>query len=288
MRKKITFLLAFLLFQTAISFSQSEGPRDAMSAIYSAFGCLACPGGNWQNLTNISQPDHLTADVVLTAYPMCFQSTCYYSRILYAYDFGFTIPAGATILGVTADVMRNSTSASGIVDSAVTLYTGEPVGSNHASAALWTLNTAIITYGDSTDTWNYTLTADSVNNPQFGLAVLVMDKSLSATFVTASVDHITMTVYYSTGTGIASQTRSSTFNIRYNKSQSALELFFPVQQEINAVKVFDAIGNNIFTTLSFDNSKGKQSIEMPFLRQGIYVAAIETGGKTITRKFFVE
>ena len=287
---KKVFILSFLFISSFQNgFSQSEGPNDAMSAVYSAFGCLACPGASWQNLTNISQTDHQTVDVLLAAYPNCFQGTCYFSRTLFAYDFGFAIPSGALIRGVSASVMRSSTAATDISDSLIMLYTGSPVGISHASTLFWTPNPMLVSYGDSTDTWGYTLTSDTINSSQFGLALEVMNKNLSASFITASVDHVTMTVYYSTGSGVASQTRTA-FSVRvnYNRAASALNVFLPRDKNLNAVKLIDATGNMIFSGKPSASFYDSRSVQIPELRQGIYLAMLEIDNRIYTRKIVVQ
>ncbi len=289
MKKELIFVIVLLLFRFQNSYSQSEGPRDAMSSSYSAFGCLACPGGEWQNFSNVSHADHLYASCGLSTYPMCFQTTCYYSRILFATHFGFAIPSAAVIRGVTADVLRLSDAVNGVSDSMVSLYLGSPIGINHASPVFWTLNPMIVTYGDSADTWGYPLTADSVNSTQFGLALMAMNKNFAATFNIASVDHIQMTVYYSTGTGIESQTRTlQTFGLKYDKDNSTLNLFSADEQKINSLRVVNALGNEIFSSADMMVSKGSQQISFPNISMGIYFAVITTNGKTIVKKFAVE
>ena len=287
MKRTLLLSAALILFYQEI-FSQSEGPLNPMTASYSAAGCLACPGGEWNNFQYITNADHQYAEVTLAAYPSCFQSTCYYSRILFAYDFGFTIPAAATITGVKAAVLRMSTAATAVSDSAVQLFNGQPTGMNHASQALWTPALTTEIYGDSTDTWGIALTPDSVNSNLFGLAVQVMNKNLSASFITASVDHITMTVYYSTGTGIQSQTRyNSSPGIYYNASNTTL-ILFPPAGKINSVRLTDLLGNKILIKGISKTADDRIEFKTPLLSRGMYILISEIGGSEVVEKFFVQ
>ena len=76
------------------------------------------------------------------------------------------------------------------------LKNGSAVGSNKASATTWantgTLST--VTYGSSTDLWGTTWTAADVNDVDFGLRFVA--KNVAAATSTASIDSITITVYY--------------------------------------------------------------------------------------------
>lgn len=286
--KRSFILLTALLISSGSCFSQSQGPFNPMSASYSAAGCLACPGSDWNNFQNVSFPDHQYAESGLAAYPQCFQATCYYSRILYAFDFGFSIPQGATIMGVSAQVLRMSTAPTDVTDSLIQLYTGSPVGTNHASTTNWTPNPVSVIYGDSTDTWGYNLTPDSVNSSQFGLAVMAINRNMAGLITTASVDHIEMTVYYNTGTGIQMQTKSSSeFGIHYDASASILELFAR-EGKLNSVKIIDSKGIEFFQT-NFHQATGERiSLNIPRIGGGIYFVIADFDGRIVSTHFIVE
>lgn len=285
--KNILILISAFMIISAHCISQSQGPYNSSSSSYSAAGCLACPGSDWYNFQNVSLPDHQYADAVLAVYPQCFQATCYYSRILYAFDFGFTVPQGATILGVSASVLRFSTSATGVSDSLVQLYTGNPVGTNHASPTNWTPNPVNVLYGDSSDTWGYPLTPDSVNSTLFGLALMAVNRNMTGTMTTASIDHIEMTVYFNTGTGVQLQTRTgSNFSIHYNSSNSTLDII-SWTLKINSILITDNLGHQIFKSeqpLAAVQSK----LTLPQLQKGIYFVVAEFDGKMAAKKFTVE
>src|SRR5690349_20037214 len=108
------------------------------------------------------------ATVGLTAFPNCFQVACYYSRYLIAKNFGFTIPASATITGIQAEILRMSATSPNFKDTIVQIFTQGNYGTNHADTSLWTPSPVSITYGSSTDLWGMALTPDSVNSANFG------------------------------------------------------------------------------------------------------------------------
>lgn len=259
-----------------------------MSASYSAAGCLACPGSDWNNFQYVSFPDHLYAESGLASYPQCFQATCFYSRILYSFDFGFSIPQGATIMGVSAQVLRMSTAPADVTDSLVQLYTGSPVGTNHASTTNWTPNPMSVIYGDSTDTWGYNLTPDTVNSSQFGLAVMAVNRNMVGLITTAAVDHIEMTVYYNTGTGILTQTKSSSvLGIHYDASASILELF-PREGKLNSVKIIDSKGIELFHANFYEATGERIGLDIPRIDRGIYFVIADISGRIISNRFVAE
>jgi len=275
-------LIIFLLLVSLKSIPQSIGPLNPSTAAYSAFGCLACPGGEWIDLQNIQYPDHQFVTAQLAGQSNCFQSVCFYSRILYAYDFGFTIPAGAIITGVKADVLRMSSVSFSIIDTLVKLYTGSAVGTNHADSSYWILAPTTISYGNSNDTWGYALSPDTINSPQFGLAIQITNKNPSGTFVSSSIDNVMMTVYYTMGTGILTQTKSSGKpGFHYNEFNNSIKVF-PGSEKILSICLLDAAGKKMFDTGSTAASE-PDVIYLPELSKGIYFVQLQT-----ERKVFVE
>jgi Tfp pilus assembly protein PilX len=75
------------------------------------------------------------------------------------------------------------------------LKAGAPVGSNHSSTAAWGTSDATQAYGSSSDLWNTTWTTSEVNASNFGVRLKVVNGSSTASN-TASVDYVTVTVYY--------------------------------------------------------------------------------------------
>lgn len=286
--KKITLVLMLSQYTVIVS-AQSQGPGNPSSFSYSYIGCLSCPGAEWQNMPNISVADNMYSDVQLASFPQCFQSSCYYSRYLYAFNFGFTIPQNAVITGVEAQVLRKSSSGTGVTDSLVQLFTGMPVGSNHAFSLNWTPNPMSVTYGSSTDIWNYTLAPDTINSSLFGLSLMVLSKNFTTLFTTASIDHISITVYYNPGTGILSQTRNAKqISLNYRKDNNVLTVFNPAQSKINSIKIADCSGRTIVPSSQTFTKGTTQKIILPHLNPGIYFSSILFDGFLFRKKFIVE
>jgi hypothetical protein len=280
---KTKLLLLLITFSSSEIFPQSQGPNNPAAATYSALGCLACPGAEWSDFTNIFAADGLTADVGLNTFPNCFQTACYYSRFLIATNFAFSVPAAAAIQGVEVQMIRMS--ATTPIDSIAQIITGGNAGNNHADSTVWTPSPVTVTYGDSTDTWGLPLIADSVNSIHFGFQIMIRNTSTSASFTTSSIDHIQMTVYYSLPTGTFSQTRTSgNFTIYPNPANKELRIQ-NAELKIKEIVIYNITGEKIFIQ---QHTTDKQlTIDIRQFTSGIYCAVIDTGTEKTRTKFVI-
>ena len=185
-RTTLNFLLLaiFLLIGGIEAYSQSQTRIARVGENNSA-------GRIWNNIGNITADDLNYATAALAGNET--------SRYLRARDFGFTIPTGATITGITANIMRQSSSNTGgnsVNDNVVRLIKNLTlVVPNYASAADWPTSMSAANYGvGTTDLWGTTWTDTDINNPNFGLVLRVTNESNNNR--TASVDYIEITVYY--------------------------------------------------------------------------------------------
>ncbi len=122
------------------------------------------------------------------------------TNALCASNFGFTIPAGATIDGVVVEIEQSAASSVGSPQSAGIYLTADAAtqilsSDNKASGALWPTTDAYETYGASSDGWNAGLTASIVNGSGFGVLVQATLTGGKGTN-TVRVDHVRVTVYY--------------------------------------------------------------------------------------------
>jgi Tfp pilus assembly protein PilX len=145
-------------------------------------------GAGWTNPGFVGASDNQRATTVLAAGAQ--------SANLDATSFGLTIPANAQLTGITASVERGASSSNYIGDVDVYLLkNGSPVGTDHATTPDWGSADAIRTYGTTTDLWGTTWTPADVNASNFGLRLKVDNDAPGN--ITASVDHVQLTVYYS-------------------------------------------------------------------------------------------
>lgn len=156
----------------------------------------------WSNPGNAAASDNSRATFTSTGS----------SNYLKATNFGFSIPAGATIDGIVVEVERSAnlsgTGGGGarIEDLIAKLVVGGTVsGTSKAvggSANRWplTASEAYKTFGASNDLWGLTLSVSDVNASNFGF-VLQATGNLQDGSEIGSVDHIRMTVYYTPAGG---------------------------------------------------------------------------------------
>jgi len=155
----------------------------------------------WSNPSYAGPSDNQYATASIAA-----KAGTLYSHYLKCTNFGFTIPVGATINGVVVTVERKasvSANANYAIDYVLKITNGVTTGTNKANTGTkWPTTEGTASYGSSTDLWGLSLTYSDVNNSGFG--VLLQIKLYSATSngaaVTAYVDSIQVTVYYTAST----------------------------------------------------------------------------------------
>lgn len=124
------------------------------------------------------------------------------THYLKASTFGFTIPTGATINGITAEVERltESGNAPRNRDNVVQLIKGGTIQGNDKADTTtdWTLTQTIKTYGSASDLWGLSFTDADINDSAFGLAFSAKTTTNSRN---AQVDFIRLTVTYTANFG---------------------------------------------------------------------------------------
>ena len=148
----------------------------------------------WVNPGNIVADDGTEAQITAATY-----DSPDVSQQLRGRNFGFTIPAGATITGIVVEIDRRSIIASSGKDFRVQLCDpngGSPVlmGNNKAdTVTVWPTTSAIATYGASNDLWGATITPAMVNDAFFSVALSVTANIANADI---GVDFMRVTVHY--------------------------------------------------------------------------------------------
>lgn len=128
------------------------------------------------------------------------------THYLKATNFGFLIPAGATINGILVEVEKGDTfGGNWAKDSAVKIVKSDgTIGTTNKgdTTNYWPYPEAYKSYGSSSDLWNETWTSEDINDIDFGVvfsALLTDTGPEGPTF--ANVDHIRITVFFSEATG---------------------------------------------------------------------------------------
>lgn len=170
------------------SIGAAQGPRSPTAAATS-FDSSA----DWSGPNNALASDNVHATVALTNA---------FSDYLQVTDFGFTIPSGEPIRGVTVEIERGASNAApGIQDIHVLLVKGGTrQGVNKAKAGVrWPTTDAYAAYGGPVDTWGVSLTDTDVNASNFGVAIKVATGPPPGATASARVDHVRVTVAYGSG-----------------------------------------------------------------------------------------
>ena len=166
-------------------FATTQGPLSPVNA-----ASVPRFGSNWSwlNPGNIVSSNNLYAACTV-------DPGTNVSEYLEATNFGFTIPIGSTINGITVEIEKVSPT---LTDEIVTLVLGGVnIGSNYALATNWPAPEAYVTYGSCTDLWGTSLTPTDINNSTFGIRLAYTKTICPACFsYTPEVDHIRITVCY--------------------------------------------------------------------------------------------
>ncbi len=167
-----------------------SGPRNPGTAADDAgTGSLT-----WANPSSVLAEDGALADTSSGGSPGI-------SHYLKATNFGFSLPVGATVDGIVAEIKRGADGLGDqIVDNHIFLVKAgaiQGVG-NHAAGGLWPAGALIYrSYGSPNDLWSNTWTQAQINASGFGIAISASMLNGSR----AQIDHVRVTVYYTAATG---------------------------------------------------------------------------------------
>lgn len=195
-------LLLVSLVSTTTVFADSSGPRSpgfVSSSNYVAFR------GVWVNKPYAMTSNNLYTTAAVT-------NAQEYTEWLKAGNFGFNIPANATIVGVAAQVERKQVITENVPGTTLGMFdfmtclmlNGSIITTsnivNDATPYYWPLTEEVKVFGGPSSLWNLSLTPADINNGNFGFALLPRKAYLVAgyPYVTAYpwVDAMSMTVYY--------------------------------------------------------------------------------------------
>ncbi len=150
-----------------------------------SFGAIA-----WTNPGNAASSDNVYATAAFTG-----AGTSHYLK---ATNFGFSIPSDARINGVTTTIERACAAGGVVTDNFVFLVVAgvvQQTGKNQYRPEAWsTVGDEVVTYASPSDQWAIALTPAIVNASGFGVAIAA--RKFNGGAHTASIDAITLTVYY--------------------------------------------------------------------------------------------
>jgi hypothetical protein len=144
----------------------------------------------WINLTNVYLPDNNAA----SATALTLGKNTDYIMIT---GFGFSIPATATVNGISVSVRK---SASGLLEnvqdqSVMIIQNGNIAGTEHASSGAWPLTETFFNYGSTSDLWGLSWAPNDINASNFGISISANLAGLSV-LPTAYIDDVQITICY--------------------------------------------------------------------------------------------
>lgn len=276
--KKLLLLISFFTTTIAQAQTATNSPLSATNTMC-AFSYSSTVG--YLPAGNVTASDNVYATA--THCDCCDQNT----QCLTVSDFGFAIPAGAVIDGIVLEVekRRSPGGSSGIVeDNGLQIMKGGLlVGPNKSQYGVdWPLTDTYVSYGSSTDLWGTTWTAADINASNFGVSLASISYVCGATIVTA-IDHVRMTIYYSTATGIEKAEGSGKIVSYPNPAVSGNSITFSNITKIEQITITDILGKEVFK-----GSSDKNTIVLPKMNSGVYFYNIVNDGTNYTGKFSVE
>ncbi|MGB4850256.1 MAG: hypothetical protein WBP41_20190 [Saprospiraceae bacterium] len=276
----ILLLPCFIYAQSPVMHSAGIGENVPSLA------CLACPGSEWTDEMNITTEDDSVTSTVLSPAGNCFMSFCSSSRYLYAHHFNFSIPADATIDTILVDIKRTAYKADAISDSIVQLEKdGIMIGHNLRSSDYWPVSPTYESYGHHDPLWGAAWLPSDLNDTTMGITLKIVNRTSDNE--KADVDHIQMTVYFSTSTGIYSVT-SSPSEVEWSNDPGEIDLniFTPTSVHCTS-KIINVMGQQMLSINHGLSLHGENHFHWPtdFLDGGIYFIIMDMGGKIYLRKF---
>lgn len=178
----------------------SQGPRFPATAASLANAGTSENSDAWTTPSNVFSDNGVESTIVAASY-----DSPDIGQLLVASNFGFTIPADATIDGIIVEIERRSIVANSGKDFRVQLATGTTfaslVGTNKAvPATIWPTAATIATYGGAADTWASGLTAAQINAAGFAVFLSAQANIANADI---GVDFIRVTVHYTAITSVS-------------------------------------------------------------------------------------
>ena len=186
-RISFTAIILSTVWSVSSYFTRDKNPGTVTSVTFGYSGLLA-----WSLPSNAKTSDDARASVAMSA----GQTTEY----LQAVDFGFNIPPGSTIVGISAAVEKSGFVLGGqvgAIDDAIQLLkAGALVGIDQSNPFEWGSADTVVNYGSTSDLWATTWTPAQINATNFGI---VVKANWSDDSGTATVDSIQLSVYYTEG-----------------------------------------------------------------------------------------
>jgi len=217
MKKPILFSVCLIL--SIYINAQSQGPLNG-----SGFSTEIIAGANrtWDFASDAALSDDLYAN-----FGDISGGVGSYTDYLMAINFGFSIPPGTTISGITVEVECSDPNGR-TSDYSVRISKAKTVGSGErALGTPYPASDAYMTYGGPGDLWGETWTDGDINDGGFGVVISTQRNAPGGT-TGGRIDDIRITVYYNFGT-----LPVKLINFAASKKSNSVELNWTTSEEVN-------------------------------------------------------
>lgn len=128
-----------------------------------------------------------------------------FSQFIHGTNFGFTLPSGATVLGIQFSFTKFQNGHPKVITDSViaAIKVAGGASNNNALPDGWPPEPTQFTYGSDTDTWGLSWVGSDVNDPGFGLAIAVQNND-DTEGAQAWVQGLFATVFFQVNTGVGS------------------------------------------------------------------------------------
>jgi hypothetical protein len=183
------------------------------------------PPINWANPNRVEISDDLYAHVKMDAGET--------SKYLEVKDFGFVIPAGSAILGISAVVECQQEVGAFYKAASVRLMKGGVITGNDKAGSMIIpegIDQSNI-LGGPVDLWGDTWTDTDIMDPDFGMVVSVT-RTAGPPNLDAYIDYIQIVIYYDDGSGCILPVTFSSLDAR-SVSSSSVQIAWTTASEVN-------------------------------------------------------
>ena len=260
-------ILPLLLFCTHYINAQTAGPTAPSTLISTG------TGNPWSISSNIQ------ANTLGSSFSPFLQGT----------NFGFAVPGTATITGIvlkSAQYTSNSPHNDTIVE---LLNNSAPVGQNKNMTGNMPI-AGSLTYGSNSDLWGTTWTPADVNNSNFGFHFKVYNPQSIQNMI-LFVGQFSLTVYYTTVTGISTQETRAIDMINSYSYNDQIIVKNNSDKDLNqsVISITNLLGQKIYSQkISVERSNSDIRINMPEHPKGIYILSIDKENLHYAKKLYID
>lgn len=177
------------LYERQSSYEHEIWPSTAISVTSANAGTAAQSGAGtaWTNTGNTASSDDAYATATLAAGAS--------SQSLDLTNFGFALTASDAINGIAVEIENNISSTAAPFYTIQLRFTGATVGTAKTSVVAGNPTDHTLTFGSSTDLWDFGPPATQINDSTFGVSIIAGEDSGSAG-ATFNIDQVTIKIYH--------------------------------------------------------------------------------------------